>query len=115
MAKAVGLSKHFVNWCSVCRTFGAQIFLNYVFDFYFVMSKMGTLGPVVYIRTYLSKCSKISNIFLFLFSNKMLVLMAGIHKMLVRIANREDPDPTVSSEVVYSIWLETQTVLDVSG
>ena len=31
------------------------------------------------------KCSKISNIFLFLFSNKMLVFMARIHKMLVRI------------------------------
>ena len=29
---------------------------------------------------------------LFLFSNKMLVFSAGIHKMLVRIANREDPD-----------------------
>ena len=28
----------------------------------------------------------------FLFSNKMLVIRAGIHKMLVRIANREDPD-----------------------
>ena len=26
----------------------------------------------------------------FLFSNKMLVIRAGIHKMLVRIANRED-------------------------
>ena len=30
-------------------------------------------------------------IFLFLYSNKMLVFGAGIHKMLVRIANREDP------------------------
>ena len=38
------------------------------------------------------KCSKISNTFLFLFSNKLLVIKAGIHKMLVRIANREDPD-----------------------
>ena len=41
------------------------------------------------------KCSKISNTFLFLFSNKMLVIRAGIHKMLVRIANREDPDQTL--------------------
>ena len=32
--------------------------------------------------------------FLFLFSNKMLVIRAGIHIMLVRIANREDPDQT---------------------
>ena len=38
------------------------------------------------------KCSKILNTFLFLFANKMLVFMAGIHKMLVRIANWEDPD-----------------------
>ena len=44
------------------------------------------------------KCSKISNTFLFLFSNKMLVIRAGTHKMLVRIANREDSDQTASSE-----------------
>ena len=37
---------------------------------------------------YYSKYSKISNTFLFLFSNEMLVLGAGIHKMIVRIANR---------------------------
>ena len=45
-----------------------------------------------------SKCSKISNTFLFLFSNKTLVFRAGIHnfKMLVRIANRKDPDQTAS-------------------
>ena len=42
-----------------------------------------------------SKCSKISNTFLFLFSNKM-VIRAGIHKMVARIANREDPDQTAS-------------------
>ena len=39
-----------------------------------------------------SKCSKILNTFLFLFSNIMLVLRAESLKMLVRIANREDPD-----------------------
>ena len=38
------------------------------------------------------KCSKILNTFLFLFSNKMLVIRAGIHKMHVRIANRKVPD-----------------------
>ena len=27
---------------------------------------------------------------------------AGIHKMLLRIANREDPDQTASSEAVWS-------------
>ena len=47
---------------------------------------------------YYGKFSKISNKLLFLFSTKMLVIMAGIHNMLVRIANREDPDQTASSE-----------------
>ena len=37
------------------------------------------------------KCSKISNTFLFLFSNKMLVFRTGIYKMLVRVANKERP------------------------
>ena len=46
------------------------------------------------------KCSKILNTFLFLFSNKMLVIGAGIHKLLVRIANREDLDQTASSEAL---------------
>ena len=35
-----------------------------------------------------------------LFSNKMLLLRAGTHKMDVRIANREDPDQTASSQAV---------------
>ena len=46
------------------------------------------------------KCSKISNTFLLLFSNKMVIFRAGIHKILVRIENREDPDQTASSEAV---------------
>ena len=46
------------------------------------------------------KFSKISNTFLFLYSNKMLVSRDGIHKMLVTIANSEDPDQTASSEAV---------------
>ena len=36
------------------------------------------------------KCSKILNTFLFLFSNKMLVIKAGIYKRLIRIPNSED-------------------------
>ena len=32
--------------------------------------------------------------------NKMLVIRLGIHKTLVRVANREDPDQTASSEAV---------------
>ena len=44
------------------------------------------------------KFSKNSYTSLFLFLNKILVIMAGIRKMLqaVRIANREDPDQTAS-------------------
>ena len=34
------------------------------------------------------------------FSNKILVIRAGIHKMYVRITNSEDPDQTASSEAV---------------
>ena len=36
----------------------------------------------------------IANTFLFLFSNELLVIRAGKHKMLVRIANREDLNQT---------------------
>ena len=49
---------------------------------------------------YFGQCSKISNTFLFLFSNKMLVIRAVISKMLAKIANREDPDQTASLEAV---------------
>ena len=35
-----------------------------------------------------------------LFSTKLLLIKAGIHKMLVKIANKEDPDQTDSSEAV---------------
>ena len=35
-------------------------------------------------------------------SNEMWVIKAGIHKLLVRIANREDPDQTASSKAVFS-------------
>ena len=47
-----------------------------------------------------AKKTKISDTFLFLFSNKVLVFRAGTHKMLVRITNRKDPDQTASSEAV---------------
>ena len=52
-----------------------------------------------------SKCYKFSNTFLFLFLSKILVIRAGIDKMLVRIANREEPDQTACSEAV--IWFCT--------
>ena len=55
------------------------------------------------------KCSKISNRFLLPFSNRLLVFRAGIHKILVRIANWEDPDQTASLEVERSslFWVCT--------
>ena len=34
------------------------------------------------------------------FANKMLVIRAGIHKMLAKMANREDPDQTAFSKAV---------------
>ena len=37
---------------------------------------------------------------LFLLSIKMLVIRTGIHEMNVRLANREDPYQTASSEAV---------------
>ena len=53
------------------------------------------------------KCSKVSNSFTFLFANKLLVISAGSHKMLVRMANREDPDQTASSALfVYAFLVD---------
>ena len=46
------------------------------------------------------KSSKISNTFSFLLVNKMLAIRDVIHKMFVRIANREVSDQTASSEAV---------------
>ena len=43
---------------------------------------------------------KFQNTFLFLFSTKMLVIRAGLHKMLVRIANTDDFVQTASSEAI---------------
>ena len=44
--------------------------------------------------------SKILNFFSLSVLNKILVVRAGTHKMLVRIANRENPYQTASSEAV---------------
>ena len=45
---------------------------------------------------------KILNTSFFLFSNIMFVIRVGINKMIVRIANRKDPDQTAYSEAVWS-------------
>ena len=57
---------------------------------------------IVLIMYAVCECFIISklNAFLFLFSKKTLIIRAGAHKMLVRIANREDSDQTASSEAV---------------
>ena len=63
------------------------------------------------------KCSKISNTFLILFFNKMLVVRAGVHKILDRIANRESPGQTCvwvvcsifDRQVVFKIFRHTHT------
>ena len=47
----------------------------------------------------LTKFSKISNNFLVRFLNNMLIIKPGNHKVLVRIANSEDPDQTASEAV----------------
>ena len=58
-----------------------------------------------FISSYLEPCGKCSKNFehfsLFVL-NRTLVISATTHKMLVRIANREDPDQTASSEAVWS-------------
>ena len=68
-----------------------------------------------------SRCSKILNTLLFFFSSRVVVITSGIHIMLVRIANREDPDQTASSEAVWSgsavclglfAWLLVFKILD---
>ena len=46
-----------------------------------------------------SKSSKLSHTFLFLLSNQVMIFRAETHKMEVGIAKRENPDPTVSSDL----------------
>ena len=58
------------------------------------------LKPFIHVFMNYFACSKISNTFLFLFASEMYVIRAGIHKMLIRIANRENANQTASSEAV---------------
>ena len=68
-------------------------FRKSIVSLYFPYSVFLKLIPYV-------ECSKTSNTFLFLFSTKLFVIRAGIPKMLVRTANKEDHDQTASSEAV---------------
>ena len=57
---------------------------NYTVQYQTCVKELNITGTVIAL--------KFRNIFLVLFSNKMLVIKAGNHKMLVRIAKREGPD-----------------------
>ena len=46
------------------------------------------------------KCSKVWNTFLFLFSNKMLVIRAKSHILFVRLVNRKDLDQTTPTSTL---------------
>ena len=52
--------------------------------------KINLITPIIMVYAPILKTS------LILFSNKMLVIRAGISKTLVRVANRENPDQTAS-------------------
>ena len=62
--------------------------------FSYALLSRGLFGTVnvLKFRTLFSLCS--------LFSNKILIVKAEVHQMLVRIANKEDPDQTAFSEAV---------------
>ena len=55
---------------------------------------------MIYKQYIYGKYSKISNTFHFHFTIKILVMRTGTPKIIVRIVNREDPDPSASSEAV---------------
>ena len=63
-----------------------------------LLQKQADLGLPCFSKLFCNFRTLILNTFPFLFSDKMLVIRAEIHKMIARIANREDPDQTASSE-----------------
>ena len=74
-------------------------FMNYIF------ANLVVAWLYTHAQTMIQLMYAMVNVFRFLtlfpYSNKMLALTAGVHKKLVGIANREDPDQTVSSEAVW--------------
>ena len=58
-----------------------------------------------FLHTY-GECSKILNTFYVLFSNKAMLIRAGIHKILMRIPNREDPDLKKQSDLGLPFFAE---------
>ena len=61
---------------------------------------LAEFGQLLCTRQY-GYCSQISNIFLFLFANKILVFRVPINKMQIGIANREDPDQIASGFALF--------------
>ena len=78
-----------INLCTALCASALPI-SQYMVVFSFVVSQAPF--PMVNVRKF--------QLLLFPFSNEMLVFMAGINKIVVRIADREDPDQTASSEAV---------------
>ena len=66
-----------------------------------VITCCGSVITVNPVELRCEKYSKISNTFLCLFLNKILVIRAGIHKMFVSVANREDLDQTASWSALF--------------
>ena len=89
------------NVSSVCPKI-PQGFKDYLLKTcnYVLQDKNSSTLSVPTVSIFTVRCSKILSSFLFLFSNEMLIIWTGIHKMLIRIANREDSDQTASSEAV---------------
>ena len=56
-------------------------------------------------------CGMVHALFVSLFSNKILAVMVVIHKLLVRIANRDDPDQIAFSEAVYGNFYKKKIIM----
>ena len=57
-------------------------------------------------------CSMVNALFLSLFLTKILVVIVVSHKKLAKIANREDPDQTASSEADYRNFYGKKITID---
>ena len=76
---------------------------------------MDQLKKNMIIECMVNKCSKILNTFLVLFSYKMLVVKAVIHKMFVGIANRTNPDLFSNKMLVVKAVIHKMLVIIPTG
>ena len=84
----------FIKLPFVNKIFVLSIFVWLFYTGFTVSQMFVFFHYVISYYMYYGRCPEISNIFLFLFSNNMFIIRAKIHKMLVKIPNREDPDQT---------------------